>query len=449
MVARLLALILYLQFTLVASGEASARLRPAPEPVIDDKPLSAWIEMLKDKRLEIRIEAMSAIWRTGARAKAAVPALIEAAHDGNAETARIALQVLGSIGPEAYPAVPMLAAILGGPHDDARCREQVSRLVGELDSEVFEVRRAARRELHGLGRLALPVLREAAKGQHSSEVRRRLDDLLEEAEKRDIRMRFEAATALRTIGLKARPALPVLLDAFEDQSEAIAEEAGAALASTGEVSALIKALKASDPARRIRAARACLFSPDGKELVAPLIRAMKDEEPRVREEAIRSLGRFGPEAEAAVPALKEVAKNYGDEFGLDWEACRALAKIGYPVDEINGLKMTLRIHGWEGSDKVKITVTHEWTRDKKTTHWAFGRPWYFIVPNYWDAKGRRVECEFKSDPIGWTDDFRQGKRKVVEMSLTVPVPEKAVSMSIPDGSGLETLRVHIPEKAGR
>jgi RNA polymerase sigma factor (sigma-70 family) len=57
--------------------------------------------------------------------------------------------------------------------------KRLARLVGDLDSDRFEVRRQAQSELAGLGELAEPALRKALAGDPSLEVRQRVEQLLD------------------------------------------------------------------------------------------------------------------------------------------------------------------------------------------------------------------------------------------------------------------------------
>jgi WD40 repeat protein len=57
--------------------------------------------------------------------------------------------------------------------------KRLARLLGDLDSDRFEVRRQAQSELEGLGELAEPALRKALAGDPSLEVRQRVERLLD------------------------------------------------------------------------------------------------------------------------------------------------------------------------------------------------------------------------------------------------------------------------------
>jgi WD40 repeat protein len=75
-------------------------------------------------------------------------------------------------------AVPMLKDKLKPAPAPAE-REQVARLIADLDSERFETRQKATEELKQLGERAEPGLREALKDKLSLEARKRVEDLLE------------------------------------------------------------------------------------------------------------------------------------------------------------------------------------------------------------------------------------------------------------------------------
>lgn len=57
--------------------------------------------------------------------------------------------------------------------------KRLERLIGDLDSNSFETRQTAERELSRLGRLAQPAMRKALKGARSAEQQRILERLLE------------------------------------------------------------------------------------------------------------------------------------------------------------------------------------------------------------------------------------------------------------------------------
>jgi hypothetical protein len=61
--------------------------------------------------------------------------------------------------------------------------EQIARLLADLDSDSFQTREKATRELAGLGESAGPALRKVLAGRPSAEVRQRLEPLLAELDR--------------------------------------------------------------------------------------------------------------------------------------------------------------------------------------------------------------------------------------------------------------------------
>jgi hypothetical protein len=109
------------------------------------------------------------------------------------EVERLWSDLAGADGPRAHRAVWKMAAAAGQsvPFLAGRLRpvaraedERLARLIGELDSDHFAVRRRAQQELEQLGELAEPALRRALAGRPSPEVRRRQEALLTGVEAR-------------------------------------------------------------------------------------------------------------------------------------------------------------------------------------------------------------------------------------------------------------------------
>ena len=90
-------------------------------------------------------------------------------------------------------------------------------------------------------------------------------------------------------------------------------------------SALIQNLGHNDQSRQRHAELALLEK--GTDVMPALIKALDDENGHVRAGAVRTLGLFGQNAEAALPKLRELAT--GDE----WEAVRDAALFNIPVIE--------------------------------------------------------------------------------------------------------------------
>src|SRR5262249_13557639 len=139
-------------------------------------------------------------------------------------------RALGALVAAPGQAVPFLrgrlAAVTLG---DAR---RVARLIAGLESDRFEVRESAGRELERLGEFAEPALREALSGKPSLELRRRAERLLAKSDgwvRSAERLRvLRAVEALEKIGTgAARQALQAIARTARDR--AVARDAGAAV----------------------------------------------------------------------------------------------------------------------------------------------------------------------------------------------------------------------------
>jgi hypothetical protein len=105
--------------------------------------------------------------------------------------------------------------------------EQVAKLIADLDSGSFAVRQKAAQALAELGEAAEGAVRQTLKGKLTLEVRRRLEQILEQRD-RELLRKLRAMEALEHIGTaEARQVLKALADAAPDPR--VAQAAGAAL----------------------------------------------------------------------------------------------------------------------------------------------------------------------------------------------------------------------------
>jgi HEAT repeat protein len=109
-------------------------------------------------------------------------------------------------------------------------------------------------------------------------------------------LRIKAARGLRDLGAKSKPAIPALIAALNDREYAVGFFAARALVKLG------------------------------PSAVAGLAEALKNENERVRTEAVRVLGEIGPQAEPAIPSLTRMLK--GEDASASLEAGLALSRIG-------------------------------------------------------------------------------------------------------------------------
>jgi HEAT repeat protein len=163
------------------------------------------------------------------------------------------------------------------------------------------------------------------------------DKLTKQLASSEFAVRRDAAYQLGKMGVAAKPAVPALIKALQDDDRQVWAFAVAALAEIGpEAREAIPALIA-DLARQSRGGRdrdrrqimvrsAYALSRIGTEAVPPLIAALESEDSGARAGAARALGGMGAQAVAAIPALRA---NFGHgDLSVRQEAIDALALIG-------------------------------------------------------------------------------------------------------------------------
>jgi hypothetical protein len=134
---------------------------------------------------------------------------------------------------------------------------------------------------------------------------------------------FSAVHELAAMGPRAIPAIPVLVEIMDgprrDHSShdmSLQAEISGAISLIGRfcVPEQIDALTADDPKTRKAAAKtlgatAGRFQEIAQESIVPLTQAIDDEDASVRLAAIHAISSFGPRARVAVPALKRALKD--------------------------------------------------------------------------------------------------------------------------------------------
>jgi HEAT repeat protein len=141
--------------------------------------------------------------------------------------------------------------------------------------------------------------------------------------------RRRAIIALGSHGAKAEPAIPSLIDAFDDPDDSVCRAVGDALVGIGPavIPALIRALKDNRMNVRVGAATYLGYFPNKSSTIIPkLVETLKDESWRVRKASAASIGQFGSKGIDAIPALIEVMKDNNSEVAQN--ARYALGSIG-------------------------------------------------------------------------------------------------------------------------
>jgi HEAT repeat protein len=323
----------------------------------DAEAVPGLLAALGDANADVREAAAAALGEIGAPA---VPGLLAALRDADADVREAAAKALGEIGDAA--AVPGLLAALGDA--EANVREAAAKALGQIgDAAAVPGLLAALRDADADVRRAAAALGEigdaaavpgllAALRDADADVRRAAAAALGEigdaaavpgllAALGDADWNVRAAAA-RALGLIGAPAVPGLLAALRDADWRVRWAAAKALGWIGDAAAvpgLLAALR--DAYADVRTVAAKALGEIGDAAAVPgLLAALGDAAAGVREAAAAALGEIGDAA--AVPGLLAALR---DAFGwVRWAAAAALGRIGAPA--VPGLLAALRDADW-------------------------------------------------------------------------------------------------------
>lgn len=310
------------------------------------------IEKLKDEKPTVRQSAAEALGRIG---KPAVPGLLKAMRSGNPGFLEAVVDALGKVGQPAAaeliqalkdrdqnPQVRQYAA-LGLARLGTGSSEVIQALVESLKDSELGVRRSA---AEALGEIGPP----AADAIHPL-----INTLKDQSENADVRA--YAAQALARIGPDRIEAAATLTETLEDNDPKIQEAAVKALAETSfatkqdenaaqALTNLSAQLKAGETERRRSAATELgKMGPAAQAALPALIEAVgkRGEDSEVRRLAAAAVGSMGPYARDAVPTLIEVLNDRKEVPDVGASAIVALGQIGPGAKEaIPALIETLR-----------------------------------------------------------------------------------------------------------
>jgi HEAT repeat protein len=308
--------------------------------------------------------AASALGRIGARARAAIPSLVEALARAEELDERSPLpEAIARFGLEA--AGPMVDALAGAEVTPAGARglaqglaavgpDAVPLLAGALRHEAAPVRSGAAAALGGIGAASAsaveplsralgdpdPAVRASAAralgriGEASRPAAPALSAVLDDPASA---VRAGAVFALARIGLAPGDLVPALVRALEDADPGVRRDAAGSLAALGAAAApaaaaLAARLEDADSGVRAGAASALAGLEEGAAgAVGALTRAAGDPDPAVRLAAVQALGRVGTRAVSAAPALAallEETLGAEDHGALAAALVSALADMG-------------------------------------------------------------------------------------------------------------------------
>jgi HEAT repeat protein len=276
-----------------------------------------------------RLQAMQALARIGPEAKAAIPSLVKLLDD--AQAAQVAASALSQLGPDALQ--PVLetwtkqesynrpGVIKAFSQFGPKAKPAAPKLIEALASQDAQVRVLAANALRQIGTEAVPSL-EKALSRPDSRLRQTAAAVLSEigpaAENAipaltralrdpDVQVRVQAAQSRWEVEHDADKVIAQLLEGLEENDVTLRRSSARLLVEIGRlperiVPALRTAMKDSDSIVRVSAA-ACLggIPGHGKETVSVLGPALKNR--ALRFEAVEALGKAGPEAKDAIPAL--------------------------------------------------------------------------------------------------------------------------------------------------
>lgn len=175
-------------------------------------------------------------------------------------------------------------------------------------------------------------------------------------EDEDSNARYTAASALRLAPSPTTNVVGSLIQALKDKEERIRRIAAESLLSLDlagndvVLTLLLGALQDNSPFVRFNAAAAMGRLGPKAELVDSLIRALADEDWRVRRIACETLGSMGPTAKSAIGPLLKVLEDSANNDWVRSNAALALARIGPQTEAVVGaLSSALK----DGSEKVR------------------------------------------------------------------------------------------------
>lgn len=239
----------------------------------------------KDEAASVREAAAQALGRIGPDARSAVGALGTAMKDKQPAVRAMAAETLGRMGPDALPAAPALAEALRDEKADEFTRRFAAIALGQLGTD------ASRDSVP-----ALAVVLAAADAPAT--------------------VRSAAADAVGRLGPSAAGSADALATAVGDKNLQVRRSAVLALSKLGDagrvgVPALLQASEAEDRALRAQVYYALgeLGGSSTDKVVPVLVKGLEDKVVDVRVAAVLALGKLGPGAAAAVPALTNLQRD--------------------------------------------------------------------------------------------------------------------------------------------
>jgi HEAT repeat protein len=281
------------------AAKAAAGIDPKNEAAV---PLL--VEALKDKVGPVRKRAAECLGDLGPGARSAVPTLTKAVKDSDPTVSWAAIDALGQIGPDAGPAVPTLVEALADADTRGAAVGALGQIGRKAQAAVPSLEKIVLKEDNGGLRwaAAAALVRIGGPG-----VKTGVRYILETATHDRERNWTDATNIL--MAPTSREALPALLDTVRDPAvRQLASETAAEVAVylTKDPLTDVKELL-QDKDAGVRCVTAWVLhsarNVDLKEVLPVLQETLKATDPWARRQAARYLGRLGPYAKDAAPAL--------------------------------------------------------------------------------------------------------------------------------------------------
>lgn len=294
--------------------------------------LPIWIKLMEDSPPEVHARILNAITDAGApavprliealkndrvaywvcivlrgmgpAAKAAVPALVEKLKDPQPDIRREAVLALGAIGEAAISAVPQIVAAL----DDENAQGAATFVLGQLGKIPADAEQKIRANVKSSDKAISTISLWALARVHpeDKDLRRQATEQIVECLKdKDAMVRVVAARALAALPPAPEITLPILEKALAGADATTVHHALDALASLGAMAVprLVDVLAKHKDLRVQVAYTLGQIGPAAAPATEALAKLVADEDMNLATEAALALGRIGPAAKAAVPAL--------------------------------------------------------------------------------------------------------------------------------------------------
>ncbi len=312
--AALLALI-FLLLLPAATRSARCLAQPpgtgVPGALPEGKTVQDWARQLKSEEFREQWHAAYVLGTLGPQAAPAVPALhsvLDVNSGKNEYTRSMAAWALGRIGPAAEPEISFLIETMRA-------------------TKLLAVRRSTAEALGMFGAAAKPAVSELLKMLDNDDAITRVNAavalwkidrhpkavpaLLEMLRRNDRSQAYAAAVALGQMEQEADRVAPALIEALHARDADVRRAAARSLGQLGKAAfpSLGKAKALDDPDDEARRQVIEALSWMGPDAVRALTAALKDESPAVRRAAARALGNLGAAAQSARSALEAAASD--------------------------------------------------------------------------------------------------------------------------------------------